>query len=312
MGTPSKLEIQAMELHRHNLTMLGPRDVVVASYPGSGSALVGNILLELGFEFVDLYTEVLAPGGGSSLVPELAGYRTRLRAMAARDRSAEGRAAGTGTASAADEPGARPRFAKDNLYPHEHAGLDLGGAVILVRDPRDTVHSSYRWFRGFSPIFMPDAPKGQGSFAEFLDGVGINQEPPIAHWAAFYRAWMDALPAFARSAVVRFEDLKADPVTIMTDLLTTFGAAVDRAEVRQAVQDSSFALMRAHEDQVAGAVGGSAGEPARINRRGKVGEWREWYDDPGLAARFQEPALLRTAARFGYVLTPSPEAAAAG
>lgn len=291
MSRQSQLEAQATELHRRNLKMLGPGDVVVVGYPGSGSALVANALLELGFDYLDLYTEMLTEDGGSVPVPGLTVYRNRLRAMAERDRAGQ-RPAG----------GDRLRFAKDSLFPQEHADLDLAGVVLLVRDPRDAVHSSYQWFRGFSPIFMADAPKAQDSFAEFLDGVGIGEEPPIPQWAAFYGAWLEALPDFRASIVIRFEDLKADTVGSMTRLLETFGVQMDRSRIEEAVRRSDFAAMREHEDREAAGLAG--GGEARINRRGKVGEWREWYGDPDLAARFQEPDLLHTAARFGYEITP--------
>lgn len=290
----SNAEAEAVERHRHNISKLGPRDVPIAGYPGSGASLLGNILLELGFDYVDPYSEVIIGNGGTSVVSDWALYRARLPATAARDRGA---AAGRRDA---------PRFFKNHLYPREYQGVPVGGAVILVRDPRDAVYSSYQWFRGFSRHWMPDAPKGQGTFAEFLDGTGINDEPPIAHWAAFYQAWLDALDGFPRSTVVRFEDLKADPAGTTTRFLDGFGLTVDDAEVRRAVERSSFESMRAHEDRVAGSAPGDPDQQPRINRRGKVGEWRDWYGDPDLARRFQEPALVDAARRFGYHLTPSP------
>jgi Sulfotransferase domain len=274
--------------------MLEPRDVPIASYPGSGSSLISNILVELGFTHIDPYAEEIAPDGATSVVDEWAAYHSRLRAVATpapvRNHSA--------------------RFFKNHLYPREYEGVTVAGAVLLVRDPRDAVHSSYQWFRGFSAAWLPEEPKGQGTFAEFLDGLGINSEPPISHWVEFNQSWLEALPGFARSAVVRFEDLKSDPVDTATGMLDAFGLAVDRDDLERAVESSSFSVMRAHEDEAAAPVdslltgASAAAAPPRINRRGKVDEWREWIDDPNLAKRFSEPSLVDTAARFGYRLDP--------
>lgn len=276
-STTSSADREAVERHRANIRRLGVRDVPIAGYPGSGSSLIGNILVELGFAHVDPYAEAIEPDGGTTVVPEWAAYRDRLRTTAGGPERDE------------------LRFFKNHLYPSEYDGVQVAGAVLLVRDPRDAVYSSYQWFRGFSAAWLPENPKGQGTFAEFLDGLGINSEPPIAHWAAFNQSWLDALPRFRRSAVVRFEALKSRPVETVAALLAEFGVAVARSELERAVERSSFEAMRAHEVRV-------AGDGPRVNRRGKVGEWREWIDDEDLAVRFREPALVDTAARLGYQL----------
>jgi len=80
-----------------------------------------------------------------------------------------------------------------------------------VRDPRDAIYSSYRYFHNFSRFWWPDGDKAQGTFGEYLDGLGVNDEPPIQGWVDFYRAWYATLPTLPRHAIVRFEDLKTDP-----------------------------------------------------------------------------------------------------
>jgi hypothetical protein len=307
MNEQPDAEAEIVGRHRQNIRKLGPRDVPIAAYPGSGNSLIGNILLELGLDYVDPYSEELGDDGTTRVVPDWAAYRTRLPATAARD-----------DVPAAAEPATadQPRFFKNHLFPQEYTESSVRGAVLLVRDPRDAVYSSYRWFRSFSPYWIPDRPKGQGSFGEFLDGIGINDEPPVSHWAAFNATWLDALPRFATSLVITFEELKADTVGVTTRLLENFGIPVDPEAVEKAVSRSSFDAMRSHEDRAAAAQEAgqvpTGAEPPRINRRGKVGEWREWYGDPALAERFREPDVVRTAARFGYRLTddaPQPPAA---
>ncbi|MEU7433796.1 sulfotransferase domain-containing protein [Streptomyces sioyaensis] len=281
-----------VELHRRNAARLGARDVVVAGYPGSGAALVGNVLTELGFAYVDPYTEVVGEDGTSQVIEDRLAYRSRLSATAAGDRNTGGGKGGTDDG---------PRFFKNHLYPDHFDHGRLAGAVLLVRDPRDAVHSSYQWFRGFAAHWQLAGVKREGTFAEFLDGRGVNDEPPVAGWAGFYSAWTAALPRFHRSAVIRFEDLKADPEAATSGLLEVFGAPRTPAAIEQAVRRSRYENMRAHEERVSAAAG-AVGDQPRIMRRGMVGEWREWYGDESVAARFQTPRLLETAATFGYQL----------
>ncbi|MFF3763341.1 sulfotransferase domain-containing protein [Streptomyces sp. NPDC001922] len=293
---PLRAEVaDPVKLHMRNAARLGARDVVVAGYPGSGAALIGNILIELGIAYVDPYTEAVGEDGTSQVIEDRLAYRSRLSATAASDRNAGGGEGG------ADDG---PRFFKNHLYPDHFDHGRLAGAVLLVRDPRDAVHSSFQWFRSFAAQWPLEGVNVQGTFAEFLDGRGVNDEPPIAGWAGFYAAWTAALPRFRRSTVIRFEDLKADPEATASRLLEVFGVSRTPAAVEQAVRHSRYENMRAHEERVSAAAGAVGSQP-RIMRRGMVGEWREWYGDESVAARFRTPRLLETAATFGYQLATS-------
>ncbi|KNB52180.1 sulfotransferase domain-containing protein [Streptomyces caatingaensis] len=280
-------------LHRWNAARLGGRDVVVAGYPASGAALVGNILTELGFGHLDPYTETVLPDGTSAVVEDRMTYRRRLAATAAEDRR-------HGVHRSADGL----RFVKNHLHPDAFDAGRLAGAVLLVRDPRDAIHSAYHWFRGFAERWRL-GDNGRGTFAAFLDGPVVNGEPPVEGWTRFCAAWLDALPAFRRSAVVRFEDLKSDPAAATAALLRALGQERAPREIARAVRASSYEAMRAHETAAMAEDGDRGADGPRIMRRGQVGEWREWIGDPALAARFRDPDLAATAARFGYRLSTS-------
>lgn len=263
--------LDPVALHARNLTRLGESIVVVASYPGSGAALVGNILLEAGLDYLDPYTEVIHSGGQVAAAPQRAAYRSRLAASDRRDREGGGGCAAHG----------RQVFVKTHRYPEEFRSVPVRAVVLLTRDPRDAVHSYYRWRQGFSE-------SGEhGTFEEFLRRPASSGRPPVLDWAEFTRQWADqALP-------LRFEDVKHDPVRAMGGLLAGLEIECDRARLSAAADRSSFEAMRAHEDRRAPGPG------ARIMRRGQVGEWREWYT-PRLAAFFETAEVRRLATRFGY------------
>ncbi|MGH3166476.1 MAG: sulfotransferase domain-containing protein [Trebonia sp.] len=286
-----------VDLCESNVQRLGKRDIVVAGDPGCGAALISNIVFELGFDYLDPYTEVLDDDGRVQVDQNrLEYYRQRLPATA-----------DPASTSEYPRPPASCRFVKTHLYPHLFDGVPLGGAVLLVRDPRDAIYSSYKWFCGFSGSWWPGVLESseKATFAEFLErrrrGDG---ETPVSGWARFNESWLEKALSFPRFAVVRFEDLKASPVGTITAMLAALGLEATLDVVTRAAERSSFEAMRAREDEVSAAEGESQTSEARIMRRGKIGEWREWIDSESLADRFADSRLCATAARFGYDLAP--------
>ncbi|MGI5499622.1 sulfotransferase domain-containing protein [Lentzea sp. CA-135723] len=267
------------ERHLRNAGLVVADDVIVAAYPASGAALLGNVLRELGHTFVDPHVDEIGPDG--------------LPHAPADEKTRHYRSRTTGPSTAV--PGAR-RFFKNHLSPEYFTDIAPETVVLLVRDPRDALHSSYRFFQGFAPTLLSYLAIDDVSFPEFLDGKGEVGEPPITvdGWVDFHRAWLDAADRAPRSAVVRFEELKTRPADAMTRLLRTLGLDADEQSVARAVERSSFAAMRAREQEVAGE------NAPMIMRRGQVDEWREWFGRDALSDRFRVPHLVETAARLGY------------
>lgn len=271
-----------VSLHRQNVRHLGEGDTVLAGYFGSGAALLGNILLELGLAYVDLYTERLVDRCSEAAAERIA-YRRRLKALGDADRLSLG----------GRKLPASGRFVKTHLPTSEFAGIGVRSAVVLVRDPRDAVHSYYHWRVGFG-----EEPETR-TFDEFLRHGPPGIGPPARAWAKFYDDWLGhARLSLDECAVVRFESLKADPEAALGPVLEAAQLDVDPADLREAVQRSSFEAMRAHEDTVAGA----ADDGHRIMRRGVVGEWVEWWTHERAQA-FEAPEVRQTAQALGYDLT---------
>jgi len=269
-------------LHYHNLRHVTGDDILVVSYGASGQTLLANILLELGLHYVNPATEIIHPDGTTTPDPTALAYRGRTHAMHLRD--AQG--------GAAARPG--PRFMKSHLFPEEFSNRAFGGVWLLVRDPRDTVYSYYRFRQEF-----PDVPweRITGTIGDFLGTLDYTGRQPADDWHTFYRRWTAVAERSPRRAVIRFEDLKTDPVPALAASLHAFGVDLPAADLAAAVEASTFARMRAHEDTVAGQDAGK--EQSRVMRRGVVGEWREWMT-PDLAVHFTGAELRETARLFGY------------
>lgn len=269
----SKHLYDPIALHRRNNAMLTARDVLVPAYPGSGHAFLGNIMLELRLNYSDPYTELFDASGGSIAAPGFEDYRKRLAATAA--------------VGDIPIPRASSRYVKTHLYPRDFM-MRPRGIVLLVRDPRDAIHSYYRWRLGFSE-------EGErGTFEEFLDRPGVNGVAPVVDWIQFAESWLAMSKDIEQFTVIRFEDLKSDGVEALQKTLRNFAPEVDPANVKRAIEASSFNVMLAHETRNSGE-----NDLRRIMRRGKVEEWREWFSG-SLARRFDNPSLRRMAAEFGY------------
>lgn len=173
----------------------------------------------------------------------------------------------------------------------------FGGVWILVRDPRDAIYSLHQFHLAFATQECEQVPE---SFEAFLEQPFFTDEAPVAMWATFYAAWLERARSCDHAAIVRFEDLKRHPLEALQQSIKALQLAVPDADVKRAIERSSFTSMRAREDTVATQV-----DPERANqrimRRGKVEEWREWMT-PELNTYFADPKLVTVARQFGYEL----------
>lgn len=273
-GSATSLDLDPIALHLENNRKLERSDILVPAYPGSGHALLGNILLELGLNYSDPYTERFGANGQSTAVDERTSYRQRLAATARRDK--------TGNTTA------RPRFVKTHLYPDGFVSIPYG-IILLVRDPRDAMYSYFNWRLSFSE-------EGEtGPFLEFLNRVGHNDCPPAADWTLFQKAWMGQEVSVKRFHVVRFEDIKRNPMTALTPIIADFAPHTRTNDLLSAIEASRFEVMQAHETKL--AQGASS---KKIMRRGMVEEWRSWFD-PTFAALLSDPSLRQVAGNLGYL-----------
>jgi hypothetical protein len=282
---PSDTELRN-RLHYRNLRQVDRNDVIVASYGAAGQALLGNVLLELGLNYVNPANEVLGDDGSSRPLASQLSYRARLPAMSARD-----------ACPANDKPSRSPlRFMKTHLFPAEFDSQDYRGIWILSRDPRDAIYSWYKIRQVFPEA---DWEKATGTFEEFLREPDYTHRRPVTDWAIFYDEWLQRASSRCCFAITRFEDLKQRGVETVRTALAAFGVKVSAVEVGAAVDRSSYEKMRAHEDEVARFDRDKT--QARLMRRGKIGEWRDWIT-PDLRTYFADDQVRSVARRLGYTL----------
>jgi len=281
---PRRADARVSDLYRRNLAQLGKHDIVVATHGGSGQSLIGNILAELGLNYVDAYTEELHTDGRAVTVDKHTSYRRHLASQHDKDEGIE-------------PDRLWPRFVKTHHPPSVFAEATIGGVWILVRDPRDAIYAAYQWHAGFAEEEWDLVPD---TFEAFLRGPGDFSRSQADDWAAFYTAWAQRAQSCDHADVLRFEDLKTRPIEVVTAALGRLDVEIDEADVARAVQASSFEKMRAHEDRVAQEADRTAAAP-RVIREGKTDGWRDWMT-PDLAAFFAVEELRLTAREYGYDL----------
>ena len=193
---------------------------------------------------------------------------------------------------------------KTHLPEAEFTALTFRGVWLLVRDPRDALYSWYRYHRNFAQADWERVPD---SFREWLSQPFFAGPAPVENWTAFYRGWWERAVECRSRVVTRFEDLKQAPLETIAKALHELDVEVPGGDLRRAVARSTFEAMRRHEE--ATVVSGGSDQPqARIMRKGKVGEWKEWMT-PELRTYFSGAELRSAAGLFGYGLDDPGEAA---
>jgi hypothetical protein len=163
------------------------------------------------------------------------------------------------------------QFSDRKSFMFEHrmdmAALPARARILLVRDPVDAVYSWHRRW-GFGDRHVP--------FDRYLQNISLfpNHLPhgglvakPMEVFALFVLFWM---LVDENLIIVRFEDLKQNPVREVSRILAAIGAQRSEAEIAEAAHRSSFEMISASSGDRSGWN--------QQNLRSHVYEWRERLD----------------------------------
>jgi hypothetical protein len=156
--------------------------------------------------------------------------------------------------------------------------------IFLFRDPRDTVVSCF--FQATKRL--KPSQRFQGTIGEFIRDPRYG----IAKIAGFNLLWLEASGAFRDYASVSYEDLHRNTAGELDRLIRfATGKPADPQTLEQAVAAGSFDNMRRVETSLGEKMderlklgGGNPDDPESLKtRKGKVGGWREYFDDADAA-----------------------------
>lgn len=152
-------------------------------------------------------------------------------------------------------------------WAHEFPRInDIGRKVILlVRDGRDTIYSQFRREKIFENF--------SGMLGYEIEPLNIN--PPLT-WAFFYHSWKKILPK-DNVFIIKFEDIKSDPLPILKDLLSFLGISRTIEEIQKGIESSGFERAKKAEEEYRKKSSNIQFDV--VNRKGKPGEWKEVYSE---------------------------------
>lgn len=210
-------------------------------------------------------------------------------------------------AQALREPGASP---------------DLAGKrfVLLARHPCDIVVSWHLQLAKRTKAYKRElinhalrAPVERGALS--LWEFALHEELGLPALIEYFNEWVRALSRVERSLVVRYEDLRTEPESVLRRMVSFLEAPFSDQEIAQAVSFASFDNLRALEQanyfRNAGLTLRNPDDPDTFKvRRGKVGGYRDHFTPEQLA---HIDALVRTRLDpvLGYGAAPEPSADAA-
>lgn len=175
------------------------------------------------------------------------------------------------------ETAARPRFRKTHeMYRTGEYGREpfpseaTRGALLIVRDPRDVV-CSYGPFFGTThdaaiDIIAYGEAGGMGSPAS-----GTTPQP-WGSWSEHLGSWLAKDVPFPVH-LVRYEDLKVDPVATLLPVFNALGMDCTEDELRGAVEQAAFE--RLQESEAKNGFRETSAATRQFFRKGAAGGWRE-------------------------------------
>lgn len=237
---------------------LSPNDRFVASYPRSGSTWLRFMLYAATTGASPSFQNV------NRAIPDVGRHRQAPSALPSKGRL---------------------------VKTHESYRHAYGGGVYVVRDPRSVVVSEFRWATGVDLY--------RGSFDRFVDDFVAGRVHRFGSWAENVGSWVDGPAAEAgRLLVLRFEDMRADPVDALGSASAFLGLSPSAERIRDAVEDTAIDNMRRKEDTAGPELRERSDASGRFINRGSSDEWAELLRPDQIRSIEEHAGSLMS--RFGY------------
>jgi hypothetical protein len=190
--------------------------------------------------------------------------------------------------------------------PHERTGAELARSkerfrhkrvILLIRDVRDVMVSYY--------FQVSKRDRHRDANGQDLDTFVRGERGSLDSFLTYYRIWADNRAIPREFMLLKYEDLKSDPVAQLRRVMHCVGVAdVTEATLQDAVQFAAFDNMRklesSGENQRRMLQPGQKDDPESYKvRRGKVGGFRD-YLTPETIRYINERATAELPEFYGY------------
>ncbi|KAF2361235.1 Sulfotransferase domain [Trinorchestia longiramus] len=178
---------------------------------------------------------------------------------------------------------------------------EAGAKVVYVsRNPRDTCVSYYHFARLLTSAGFI------GSLADFVDDF-LDDRVPYSPFSTHVLEYHEAQKANDSVLCVSYEQLTADPASVVRSLANHLNVAVSDEDVKFVVTHTSFAAMSSNKSvnyEHWKDVGFAHKDRGNFLRKGKIGDWQTSLT-PDQVVRFEawEKQKLPREAPFTYTLS---------
>ena len=165
--------------------------------------------------------------------------------------------------------------------------------VLLVRDPRDVAVSQYfQWKFRMRPHkkFINDYPP-HGTDMPIFDFM-MTEACGLPRVISYFNGWINGIPGVGNVLIVRYEDMRKDPGSVLAKILEFTGTPGSEREIADAVDYAAYDNLKKREAGTKSAwwhfqwrlAPGDASNPDSFKvRRAKVGGYRDYFSDDELA-----------------------------
>ncbi len=188
--------------------------------------------------------------------------------------------------------------------------------VLLVRDPRDVAVSQFfQWKFRMRPNkkFINDYP-AHGADIDAWDFVQ-DEEAGVPRIVDYFNGWARAIPELREVLVIRYEDMRADPATVLRKIFDFTGTDISDEQISEAVDFAAYENMKKMEQERHFKGSGARVKPGDKHnpqsfkvRKAKVGGYRDYFTDEQCAQLDAMVAQLDP--QFGYGAQSEPESGA--